>query len=90
MFCYTNPVKSRNVVNASEVGEYVFCKRAWWLSFMEMVSVTEQMVQGTAAHERLNETQYTQSRFSKYIWLILIFALILFALVLFFVINTLI
>jgi CRISPR/Cas system-associated exonuclease Cas4 (RecB family) len=45
---------SRRALRASEVGEYVFCHRAWWLRHIKGYesSNTRQLEQGTAAHAR--------------------------------------
>jgi CRISPR/Cas system-associated exonuclease Cas4 (RecB family) len=44
----------RRTIRASEIGEYVFCHRAWWLRHVEGYESanTRQMEAGTAAHER--------------------------------------
>jgi CRISPR/Cas system-associated exonuclease Cas4 (RecB family) len=44
----------RRAIRASEIGEYVFCHRAWWLRHMEghESANTRQMELGTAAHEQ--------------------------------------
>lgn len=41
-------------LNASEIGQYAFCARAWWLNMvkkLEPVNVAE-LARGIAAHER--------------------------------------
>ena len=45
---------ARRAIRASEIGEYVFCHRAWWLRHVEGYESgnTRQMDLGTAAHER--------------------------------------
>ncbi len=40
------------VIRASEVGEYVFCHRAWWLRHVQGLTSTHvrELAEGTAAH----------------------------------------
>ncbi len=47
-------MSGRRAIRASEIGEYVFCHRAWWLRHVEGFESanTRQMDLGTAAHER--------------------------------------
>ena len=42
----------RRVLRASEIGEYVFCHRAWWLDYMQGFESThtQQMQAGTVRH----------------------------------------
>jgi hypothetical protein len=42
------------VIRASEIGEYVFCHRAWWLHQVqgETSANTRELVEGTARHAR--------------------------------------
>jgi CRISPR/Cas system-associated exonuclease Cas4 (RecB family) len=44
----------RRVIRASEIGQYEFCARAWWLgSVMGMPSTnTRELAEGEAAHRR--------------------------------------
>jgi hypothetical protein len=44
----------RSTLRASEIGEYVFCHRAWWLRHVQGYesSNTSQLAYGTAAHAR--------------------------------------
>ena len=46
-------MNSENYVKASEIQEYTYCKRAWWLRMHGRLSVTEQMKAGTIAHEEM-------------------------------------
>jgi hypothetical protein len=41
-------------IRASEIGEYVFCHRAWWLRHVQghTSANVRQMADGTAAHAR--------------------------------------
>jgi hypothetical protein len=42
------------LIRASEIGEYVFCHRAWWLRHVQGYTSTHvrEMAAGTAAHSR--------------------------------------
>jgi len=44
----------RRAIRASEIGEYVYCHRAWWVRHVEGYESanTRQMELGTSAHER--------------------------------------
>jgi hypothetical protein len=44
---------SDRIIRASEIGQYDFCARAWWLGSIEGVSPSNirQLQAGTAAHE---------------------------------------
>lgn len=46
-------MSSRNYITASEIGEYVYCKRAWWLRNQGFIDPTPQMVRGSTAHNAL-------------------------------------
>ena len=40
-------------VTASEIGDYVFCKRGWWLRFNGLLKDTEAMTKGVEQHEKI-------------------------------------
>jgi hypothetical protein len=44
---------SNRIIRASEIGQYDFCAKAWWLGSIEGVSPSNlrQLQAGTAAHE---------------------------------------
>ena len=45
-----------DIVKASEIAEYIFCKRSWWLRFNEKITgSTEAMDLGTLRHNELAE-----------------------------------
>lgn len=46
-------MNSKNYITASEIGEYVYCKRAWWLRNQGLIETTPHMVRGSAAHNAL-------------------------------------
>ncbi|MGI8961532.1 MAG: hypothetical protein ACR2IV_17580 [Bryobacteraceae bacterium] len=45
---------NKRYVTASELGEFVYCKRAWWLRFNGLTTKpSPNMIAGTAKHEQL-------------------------------------
>ena len=45
---------NKKYVSASEIGEFVYCKRAWWLRFNGFTTTpSPAMTQGTAKHNLL-------------------------------------
>lgn len=45
----------KDYITASEVGEYVYCKRAWWLRQQGLLSLpTGVLDEGTRKHDRLH------------------------------------
>lgn len=48
-------MKPAPIISASEIGEYVYCKRAWWLRYRGLLSETEKMREGTRQHEMLSD-----------------------------------
>lgn len=46
-------MKNNDYVTASEIGDYVFCKRGWWLRFNGLLGDTEAMTQGIEQHEKI-------------------------------------
>lgn len=41
----------KDFVRASEISEFCFCKRGWWLRFHKALPTTQEMIKGTAQHE---------------------------------------
>lgn len=63
-----------NLVKASEIGDYIFCKRAWWLRFNDkLTGSTDAMDLGTLRHNELAEKIESHS-LKKIIALLLIFS----------------
>ncbi len=44
---------SQNFISASEIGDYIYCKRGWWLRIQGKLPTTEAMQAGTLAHDSL-------------------------------------
>lgn len=42
-------------ITASEIGDYVYCKRAWWLRFQGLAPVTDEMKAGSIKHTNLQK-----------------------------------
>jgi hypothetical protein len=51
-------MKDDRIIRASELGQYAFCARAWWLGSVEGVPSANirEMDAGTSAHERHGQT----------------------------------
>ena len=46
-------MKNRNYIAASEIGDYVFCKRTWWLKFNKLLKTNDAMQRGIDGHEEI-------------------------------------
>ncbi len=45
-------MKQKVYVTASEIGEYVYCPRGWWLRLNGFIAgISERMIEGTKQHE---------------------------------------
>jgi len=44
---------NKNYITASEIGEYVYCPRGWWLKIKGTNETTPAMIRGIAHHESL-------------------------------------
>jgi CRISPR/Cas system-associated exonuclease Cas4 (RecB family) len=44
---------NKDYVLASELGEYVYCKRAWWLRQHGLLDVNARMIEGENEHNML-------------------------------------
>lgn len=71
-------------VTASEIGDYVFCKRSWWLKFKGYSQThTIQMERGTIAHDSLARS-LKRNKYVKVLGLVFLVVAILSALLYFF------
>jgi hypothetical protein len=61
------------LIRASELVQYGFCQRAWWLETVKEISVPqpEQLAQGRQAHHRHNR-QVASARFWRRLGLVLV------------------
>lgn len=66
-------MKKYDYVTASEVGEFIYCKRGWWLHKNGLLEINEKMMQGTKNHSKLASLLWWQK-------ILLIIGIILFAL----------
>jgi hypothetical protein len=70
----------KEYITASEIGDFVYCKRGWWLRVQGLLSTNFAMQQGTQAHDNLFLTLIRLQWFRKvllYFGIILLVILIL-------------
>ena len=81
----TSRDESDRIIRASELGQYSFCAKAWWLGSVEGVPSANirEMDAGTSEHERHGRTVWLSAWLSRAGWICL--ALGLFMLTLFLV-----
>lgn len=53
---YNTNMNKEEYVTASEIGDYVFCPRGWWLRYNNLLKTTDQMSDGTKAHDQIAKT----------------------------------
>lgn len=63
---------SKKYVTASEIGDFVYCKRGWWLRFHGLLSTTKAMLAGTAGHEKLSTALITNRRNITLAWIVIV------------------
>jgi hypothetical protein len=44
----------RDYISASEIGDFTYCKRGWWLNARKLLPVTPEMQKGAALHVNLS------------------------------------
>ena len=76
-------MKQNVYVSASEIGEYVYCPRSWWLRFHGYVTgANERMVEGIRQHLSLASDLDRNKMFSKIALLLITIGIVLFTLLL--------
>jgi len=71
-------ISSLRVVRASEIGEYAYCARSWWLRNVRGVQSTHQelMREGTRRHHRHARQVSTAVWAGKIAWTLIVLALL--------------
>lgn len=77
-------MKDDRIIRASELGQYAFCAKAWWLGSVEGVpsANVREMDAGTSAHERHGRTVQLSIWFARVGIVCLALGLLMLALVL--------
>ena len=60
-------MSQRPLIRASDIGQYVFCQRAWWLARIQQVpsSNLAEMAAGTATHAQHGQHTKTTQRLQQ-------------------------
>lgn len=71
--------KNGPITNASELGEFAYCRRAWWLSRVQGLRSTnlQALTQGRALHEAHGHRAWRSARLQHIATLAWLFALLL-------------
>lgn len=77
--------RSDSILRASEVGQYTFCARAWWLGNVEGYASSNQqaLADGQAAHHRHGRQVQASATLTRLAYLLLLLAMLVGALALF-------
>ncbi|MFQ5814396.1 MAG: hypothetical protein ACE5I2_14560 [Anaerolineae bacterium] len=70
--------KPGQVIRASELGEYAYCARAWWLGRVlgYRSANLERMAAGEAAHVRHGQKVVSSGRLRRWAYVLLVLALL--------------
>jgi CRISPR/Cas system-associated exonuclease Cas4 (RecB family) len=69
----------KRTIRASEIGSYLFCKRAWWYQLQGEESENQQEMAGGSAYHRRHGQNVLQAIWIKAAaWIVLISAFVLF------------
>jgi len=71
--------RDNRVIRASEIGQYAYCARAWWLGSVEGLpsSHLDEMAAGEAAHRRHGRTVRTSLTLRRWAYALLALAIVL-------------
>lgn len=71
-------VKNTEFITASEIGEYVFCKRGWWLRLNGYLEQSDVMREGTRLHDHIAWSVLLKKKIKMaIIWLICLLVIML-------------
>ena len=70
-------MSNKKYVSASEIGDFFYCKRGWWLRFNGLLATTKEMIAGTAGHEKLSTALQINRRKIQFAWIIILCAVVL-------------
>jgi hypothetical protein len=80
-------MEPKNYVTASEIGEYVYCQRAWWLKATGKAEQTLSMLQGTLDHDALANLLSAIKRNMTIAWTVMLIGIGILLLVLSYVLT---
>lgn len=65
------------IVKASEIEDYTFCHRGWWLSFTKQISEqTEEKAEGNALHQQTANMLAAHKRNTVFGWLLVLLGIL--------------
>ncbi|MCL5997356.1 MAG: hypothetical protein M1546_15055 [Chloroflexi bacterium] len=75
----TGGTRQGRIIRASEIGQYTFCARAWWLSQIRGVpsTNTHALAQGEAVHQRHGRAVWTAGALRIVAFVFLIVAVVI-------------
>jgi hypothetical protein len=65
-------MEKKAYVTASEIGEYVYCQRAWWLRISGKAEQTLSMLTGSMEHDALANLLITIKRNTTIAWTVIL------------------
>lgn len=65
---------SERIIRASEIAEYLFCRRAWWLSRVAQYEIEEsEALQAGVAYHQQHGRLVSKARFGRWLAYVLLF-----------------